>query len=99
MSRVVASGCEIIASCDESTSTVEACARCAMNRSVAGGMAWSCVATMYHDGIVFHAGSPDGATDAALANGRCAACIWLLIWSGRSPANAPWAAALLIYRS
>ena len=75
MSRVVASGCEIIATCDASTSTIDACARCAMNRSVAGGMAWSCLATMYHDGIFFHAGSPDSAVNASLENGRCVACI------------------------
>src|SRR5216683_6279905 len=99
MSRVVASGCEIIATCDESTSTVVACARCAMNRSVAGGMAWSCVATMYHDGIVFHAGSPDGATNASLENGRCVACIWSATLSGWSPANASWNADFFMYRS
>ena len=54
---------------------MDACARCAMNRSVAGGMAWSCVATMYHDGIVFHAGSPDRDANASVENGRCAAYI------------------------
>src|SRR5207237_6144794 len=69
--RGVGFGWEIIATCEESTSAVDACARCAMNRSVAGGMAWSCVATMYHDGIVFHAGSPDRAVNASLENGRC----------------------------
>jgi hypothetical protein len=39
MSRVVASGCDIIGTCDASTSTVVAFARAAMNRSVAGGIA------------------------------------------------------------
>ena len=69
MSRVVASGCEIIATCDALTSTTVACARAAMNRSVAGGMALSCVATMYHDGIVLHAGSPDSDWNASFENG------------------------------
>jgi hypothetical protein len=88
ISRVVASGCEIIATCDALTSTTVACARAAMNRSVAGGMAWSCVATMYHDGIVFHAGSPDSDWNASFENGRCVACISPVISSGRSAPNA-----------
>jgi len=48
-------------------------------------MAWSCVATMYHDGIVFHAGSPDRDVNASLENGRCAACIWLVVSIDPSP--------------
>jgi len=30
---------------------------------------------MYHDGIVFHAGSPDRDANASVENGRCAAYI------------------------
>lgn len=39
MSRVVASGCEINATCDALTSTAVACARAAMKRRVVGGIA------------------------------------------------------------
>ena len=46
------------------------------------------VATMYHDGIVFHAGSPDSDWNASFENGRCVACISPVISSGRSAPNA-----------
>src|SRR4051812_46287675 len=59
MRSVTASGCEIMATCDDLTSTVVAWARWAMKRSVAGGMVLSRLATMYQDGIVFQAGGPD----------------------------------------
>ena len=41
-----------------------------MNRWVAGGIARSWVATRYHDGIVFQAGSPDSDANASCENGR-----------------------------
>src|SRR5712691_5972362 len=70
-----------------------------MNRCVTGGIAWSCVETRYHDGIVLHAGSPERDTNASLENGRCVACIWSVILSGRSAANASWNADFFKYRS
>ena len=45
-------------------------ARLAMKRSAAGGIAWSSLATMYHDGIVRQAGGPDASDAATLASGR-----------------------------
>src|SRR5690348_17953488 len=84
----VALGLEIIGTCEAFTSNVFACARAAMNRSVAGGIAWSWVATRYQDGIVFQAGSPDGETNASCENGRCSAHIWSASRFGRSPAKA-----------
>src|SRR3984893_5729036 len=49
--------------------------------------------------IVFHAGSPESATKAACEKGRCSACIWLVVSSGRSPANALWNADFFMYKS
>lgn len=39
-----------------------------MNRSVCGGIAWSLVATRYHDGMVFQAGSPALLPSGSFAN-------------------------------
>src|SRR6476661_3263013 len=70
MRSVTALGWEIMATCDDAISTVVAPARLAMKRSVAGGMASSLLATTYHDGIVFQAGTPDGSLSAAASIGR-----------------------------
>ena len=43
---------------------------------------------LYHDGIVFHAGSPDSDWNASFENGRRAAGVWSVISIGRSAANA-----------
>src|SRR5581483_12463088 len=67
---LTSSGCDIIATCDEVISTVVAPIRWAMNRSVAGGMVLSLLATMYQDGIVRHAGTPDGCTRMVSSAGR-----------------------------
>ena len=69
ISRVVASGFEIIGTWDARTSTTVAPARWAMNRWVAGGIALSWVATRYHEGIVFQAGSPDRDLEGLLGEG------------------------------
>ena len=66
MTFSVASGLETIGTCEAFTSDTFACARAAMNRCVAGGIARSCVATRYHDGIVFQAGSPDSDVERLL---------------------------------
>src|SRR4051794_26586288 len=73
ITRVVASGREICGTWEDRTSLVFAPARWAMNRSVAGGIAWSLLATRYQDGMVFHAGVPDGLPNASSENGRCVA--------------------------
>lgn len=70
-----------------------------MNRWVAGGMAWPLVATRYHDGTVFHAGSPEASVNAATENGLWVACIRLVVLRGRSPANASRNTSALMYRS
>jgi hypothetical protein len=36
----------------------------------AGGMTWSAVPTMAQDGMVFHAGTPEGSDPAPTAKGR-----------------------------
>src|SRR5260370_6940187 len=50
--------------------TVWACIRAAMKRSAAGGIAWSWLATRYHDGMLFQAGTPEGSLRVATAPGR-----------------------------
>ena len=95
----VALGWEIIGTCEALTWLTTEPARAAMNRWVAGGMAWSLVATRYHDGIVFHAGTPEGSVNAATENGRWVAYIRLVVLRGRSPANASRKTSALMYRS
>ena len=88
MTRRVSFGREICGTWEERTSLVCAPARLAMNRCVAGGMAWSSLATRYHDGIVFQAGVPDTLSKAACENGRWVAYIWSATRRGTSAANA-----------
>jgi len=67
MSRTTAAGREIIATCEARTSTVRtAPARAAMKRCSSGGMMWSSVPKMNHDGIVAQAG---GRHESALGSG------------------------------
>src|SRR6266851_1761292 len=51
-------GCETIAAWLDATLRISAPMRLAMNSSACVGIIWSSVATMYHDGRVFHAGGP-----------------------------------------
>src|SRR6266851_4890770 len=59
MRSATSSGCETIAAWLDATLRISAPMRLAMNSSACGGIIWSSVATMYHDGRVFHAGGPD----------------------------------------
>jgi hypothetical protein len=69
---VVLPGCDIITTWDAPfTSVVCAWMRLAMIRSTFVPMALSLPATMYHDGIVFQAGGPEGSPSVESAAGRC----------------------------
>ena len=85
---MVASGWDIIDTCEALTEAVVEPARAAMNCWVFGGMAWSSVATSYHEGTCFQAGSPEASVNAATEKGRWVACISWVVRSGRSPAKA-----------
>src|SRR5262249_38899185 len=50
-----------------------AAARLDISSCSASGIPWSCVPISDHDGIVFHAGGPDGSANCAGAAGRCVA--------------------------
>lgn len=86
----MARGCDWCATCDDLTLTILALARFAMNSCAAGGMVLSAVARRYQEGMVFHAGSPDGSVNAASENGRWEAYITRVVLRGRSPAKASW---------
>jgi len=66
---VTLSGCEVIARWEESTSRVSAFLRWAVKRSASGGMALSCRAIRYQDGMVFPAGAPEGSCGVRRATG------------------------------
>jgi hypothetical protein len=68
---VTMSRCEVIATWEESTSRVSAFLRWAVKRSASGGMALSCRAISYQDGMVFPAGAPVGSPRVLRAAGRC----------------------------
>src|SRR3954470_3870491 len=66
-----------MATCDASISTVVAPALSAMDRSVAGGMTLSSLATMYQGGDGAPGGSPEGCWRVATSAGRrLAAMAW-----------------------
>ncbi|HEY1625200.1 MAG TPA: hypothetical protein VGG16_15515, partial [Streptosporangiaceae bacterium] len=58
ISAATSSGWDTIATWLEATSMVVAPMRLANIRSASGGIAWSSVATRYHDGSDFQAGTP-----------------------------------------
>jgi hypothetical protein len=60
MKLATMSGCDTATECEALTSIVVDPARLAIARSESVGMAMSLLATAYQDGIVFHAGSPEG---------------------------------------
>jgi DNA-binding NarL/FixJ family response regulator len=60
----VAMGWDSIGTWQDATWLMVDPARCAMNRWVFGGMAWSLGATRYQDGMVSQAGAPEGSPDA-----------------------------------
>src|SRR6267142_5286637 len=67
--------CETIAAWLDATLRISAPMRLAMNSSAGGGIRWLSVATMYHDGRVFHAGGPDFAVKESLLSGFCTAAM------------------------
>jgi Ohr subfamily peroxiredoxin len=85
---VTASGWETIEACDAGISTIDAFARSAIYRCVAGGIALSSVPSRYHDGIDRQATGPDGAPNAVWVNGRCATAMTWAISASTSPAKA-----------
>src|SRR5712692_9168448 len=81
-------GCETIAAWLDATLWISAPMRLAMNSSAWGGIIWSSVATMYHDGRVFHAGGPDFAVKESTLSGFCTAAMTLASVGSTSAANA-----------
>jgi hypothetical protein len=61
--------------------------RVAKKRSSSGAIARSCFATMYHDGLVFHATCDTLAANADAAIGFCVAARTAASAAGRSQAN------------
>ena len=70
---VTACGWETIARWPDATSIVVAPIRLANILSASGGMAWSPVATRYHDGRDFHAGSPMTSSKVLIERPCCTA--------------------------
>src|SRR6266567_4008983 len=85
MSWVTSAGWATMATWLEGTSMVVAPMRLANRRSASGGIAWSCVATRYHEGRDFQAGTPITSVNVEPARGCCAACI-TLAWTGSTSA-------------
>ena len=69
ITSVTAWGCEIMITCEPSTSVIVAPARSAIERITSVPAALSPVATTAHDGRSFHAGGPDGSENAELGDG------------------------------
>jgi hypothetical protein len=90
---VTASGCEIMITCEPSTSVTRAPARSAIDRTRSVPAALSDKATTAHDGRSFHAGAPDGSVNASSARGRCVAAISGVSSSARSAAKTSWSFA------
>ena len=70
---VTAWGCEIMITCDPSTSAIWALARWAMERTTSAPATLSPVATTAQEGRFFHAAGPFFSPKAAAATGRWAA--------------------------
>src|SRR5215211_4479644 len=87
MRSAVAAGLDIIATWEAFTSTVRAPARAAMKRCAAAGIRLSLRATRVQDGIVRHAGGPEGWPRVCTSAGRWVAAITLVVLAGRSPAK------------
>src|SRR5262249_20773561 len=88
ITAVTASGCEIMITCEPSTSVIFAPARSAIERVTSAPAALSPVATTAHDGRCFHAGGPDASENASSLKGRWVAAIRAACSSDRSLANA-----------
>src|SRR5712691_2660876 len=81
-------GCETIAAWLDATLRISAPMRLAMNSSACGGIIWSSVATMYHDGRVFQAGGPAFAVKESTLSGFCTAAMTQASVGSTSAANA-----------
>src|SRR6266481_7493876 len=81
-------GWETIAAWLDATLRISAPMRLAMNSSARGGIIWSSVATMYHDGRCFQAGGPDFAMNELMLRGFCTAAITRASTGSASAANA-----------
>ncbi len=68
ITSVTASGCEIMITCEPSTSVIVAPARSAIERTTSVPAALSPVATTAQDGRSFHAGGPFGSENASLGD-------------------------------
>lgn len=81
-------GYETIAAWLDATLRISAPMRFAMNSSACGGIIWLSVATMDHDGRVFHTGGPAFAVKESTLSGFCTAAIMRASVGSTSPANA-----------
>jgi hypothetical protein len=100
MTWAVLPGCEIITTWEApSTSVVCAWIRWAMIRSTFVPIALSLPATMYQEGIVFHAGGPEGWPSVASAAGRWAVAMTSVTDRRRSAAKTSWKTLGLIVAS
>ncbi|EFG07797.1 Hypothetical protein SCLAV_2725 [Streptomyces clavuligerus] len=96
---VTLSGWDIIATCEELTSTVCDLARFASKRSRSGAMALSFLATTNQEGMSRHAALVAFCSKHAAAMGRCSTAITLVSASARSAAKTLWNMSFLMYRS
>ena len=62
-------------------------------------MVWSSWPTMNQEGMVSHAGGPDGCWSAARSRGRCVAAITAVVAGSMSAAKASWKTSALMYAS
>src|SRR5580698_9410642 len=91
---VTTPGSEIMERCGACTSVMWASAFSAIASCSAGGMAWSAVPTTAQDGMVCHAGTPDGSVRALVAMGSWVTASTCAFLAGRPLAmhdgNALW---------
>src|ERR1700761_3645291 len=99
MWSVTACGWENMITCEDSTSTMSAPARRAIERTRSAPAALSPVATTAQDGSFLQAGGPEASLNAAAATGRWVAAISAVVSGGRSAAKASGSSAGLIPNS
>src|SRR5258705_7972418 len=87
MTEATSFGFESIGTWLVSNSVVVAFMRFAKKRSSSGAIAWSFLATIYHDGFVFHATLDSFAPKAEVAIGVCVAASSRASAGGRSQAK------------
>jgi hypothetical protein len=85
-----ACGCEIMATCEASTSTTTAPARSAMKRSPERPMVTSLGEISAQEGSVFQPTGPDGSPNPAAAPGRCETAMMAACSAGRSAQKTSW---------